>query len=242
MPYNLKHTRTTRTTRRAPVRRRTNTTSTRVRRMYKKKGVITTFNPQPHFGPGARLRTKLNFTINASIGSVAGAMTPIQYRLNSLYDPEVALGGGQPMYFDQLAAIYSRYRVWNCKVSLCVHGTLAADAFVVAAPNNNGMALASIDFTRLQQAPGAFPIMVTNSYGKAIWATRTYSIPKHMGMSVLNYAGSDDTQAQIGADPNDAIYFAVGCVNPASVTTGINYVLKLEYDVEFFDQNLPSIS
>jgi len=39
--------------------------------------------------------------------------TPVDYkfRMNWLYDPDAEVGGGQPMYRDQFAAIYNRYKV-----------------------------------------------------------------------------------------------------------------------------------
>jgi len=38
------------------------------------------------------------------------------YRMNSVFDPEAALGGGQPIGFDQLAAKYSYYQVYGAKI------------------------------------------------------------------------------------------------------------------------------
>ena len=38
------------------------------------------------------------------------------FRTNSLYDPDNATGGHQPMYFDQLGALYDRYSVLSSKI------------------------------------------------------------------------------------------------------------------------------
>jgi len=39
-------------------------------------------------------------------------------RMNNINDPVYALGGGQPMYFDQLALLYSNYTVYGCSATL----------------------------------------------------------------------------------------------------------------------------
>ena len=39
------------------------------------------------------------------------------YRLTSGFDPDNSLGGGQPTYWDQLATVYSRYRVNGAKIT-----------------------------------------------------------------------------------------------------------------------------
>ncbi|AXH74082.1 MAG: capsid protein [Incitativirus reperis] len=48
-------------------------------------------------------------------GATAGA---VYYRLNSLYDPDSAAGGHQPMQYDQLTGIYRSYLVHACKIEL----------------------------------------------------------------------------------------------------------------------------
>ncbi|HHZ94411.1 MAG TPA: hypothetical protein EYN67_02375 [Flavobacteriales bacterium] len=42
------------------------------------------------------------------------------YQLNNLFDPQVALGGHQPMYYDSFAAIYNEYLVTSAKVIITV--------------------------------------------------------------------------------------------------------------------------
>lgn len=38
--------------------------------------------------------------------------------MNSLYDPDFTGTGGQPFYFDQLSAVYNRYRVLRAEFSV----------------------------------------------------------------------------------------------------------------------------
>ena len=40
------------------------------------------------------------------------------FGVNCLYDPYLALGGGQPLYFDQLSAIYNHYTVMRSRIKV----------------------------------------------------------------------------------------------------------------------------
>lgn len=47
----------------------------------------------------------------------------ITYRANSLFDPNFAVGGGQPTGFDQWTNFFSKYRVTACKMTVHFHNS-----------------------------------------------------------------------------------------------------------------------
>ncbi len=55
-------------------------------------------------------RTKIAFHSRVNMGGSAGVIVQ-KYRGNDLYDPDVSGVGGQPEGFDQLMALYERFRV-----------------------------------------------------------------------------------------------------------------------------------
>lgn len=61
--------------------------------------------------------------VNTSLATV--------YRANSLYDPEVGLGGHQPLGFDQLCLFYNHFIVVGSKISMTPIGKSAANAIPV---------------------------------------------------------------------------------------------------------------
>lgn len=63
--------------------------------------------------------TKLKWTANVNV--TGATATNKAYYLNSLYDPGGSIWGTQPMLFDQLAAIYSSYKVYACKVMIRIN-------------------------------------------------------------------------------------------------------------------------
>lgn len=52
-----------------------------------------------------RVRTTLKFSDTYLLASTAG-FAYYEYSGNSAYDPDVTGGGGQPLFFDQYAALY----------------------------------------------------------------------------------------------------------------------------------------
>lgn len=65
------------------------------------------------------LRTTLKYHQDIGISSASGAVAGNTFRANSLYDPDETGTGHQPMYFDQLAAVYGRYQVVASTIRVC---------------------------------------------------------------------------------------------------------------------------
>lgn len=65
--------------------------------------------------------TKLTYaeayvSTQSSVGGITG--NPLEYSLNSLFDPNISGGGHQPYGFDQLTPMYSAYRVIGCSIQI----------------------------------------------------------------------------------------------------------------------------
>lgn len=57
------------------------------------------------------IRTTLKYHQDIGITSASGVVNGNTFRANSCFDPDETGTGHQPMYFDQLAAVYGRYQV-----------------------------------------------------------------------------------------------------------------------------------
>ena len=71
-------------------------------------------------GKGFPDRLTTNVVYSDSFILDPSAVTPTPYKtylLTSGFDPDNALGGGQPTYWDQLATVYSRYKVNGAKIT-----------------------------------------------------------------------------------------------------------------------------
>ena len=78
-------------------------------------------------------------------------------RLNGPYDPQVALGGSQPQYYDMLASMYSTYMVRGAKISCTFSPTTSSTAgdgpYVVGVKCGRAAALVTTNPSILTQMP-----------------------------------------------------------------------------------------
>lgn len=92
------------------------------RRMYKSMKPRWN-NPLPHTGYFKMKYNSITQTTSPlQIGN--GWIDDVTYNANSMYDPEAALGGGQPMGFDQycgMAGPFNRYKVLASKIKVFIH-------------------------------------------------------------------------------------------------------------------------
>lgn len=93
-------------------------------RPYKKKKTSSSF-VRSATGPQTLVR-KLRYCTRKTIdGGAAGAATNLFIRANGCFDPEVAVGGHQPMGFDQYMALYDHFKVLKstCTVTFLANAT-----------------------------------------------------------------------------------------------------------------------
>ena len=81
------------------------------------------------------LRYVENFALNTGAATVATAV----YSMNGLFDPSIAVGGHQPMFFDNYMAIYSRYRVNRAYISFIALDTHVTPTSYQTGGNTTGM-------------------------------------------------------------------------------------------------------
>jgi hypothetical protein len=61
---------------------------------------------------------KHRYVETLGVTATGGVLVRAQYLTNGMFDPQVAVGGHQPMYFDQLAALYNHFTVVKSKITV----------------------------------------------------------------------------------------------------------------------------
>lgn len=135
-------------------------------RRYSTVGIARWKNPLPHSG-----YYKMKYCSITQMGhlTIANNYTDIDvFNANSMYDPEEALGGGQPMGFDQFCganAPFNRYKVVASKITVNVHNTndtMRTIRVSVLPTLDNTMTQAS--FIVLQSMPNCKQIVMENQH------------------------------------------------------------------------------
>lgn len=89
-----------------------------MKRVARRASGMTVRNKLNRFGHTGTVQPNTYFAVlpffhrSALLLSLSSGPVVTSYRANSLFDPTVASGGGQPRGFDQLATLYKRYQVY----------------------------------------------------------------------------------------------------------------------------------
>lgn len=190
--------------------------------------------------------TKIRYSTLDALSFIASG-NPVyrQYRLNSPYDPYFSVGGGQPYGYDQLEALYNRYRVFGCKYHIefaTRNGSYHAEVAVGLRPNSTVHTSMN---TILESPYNQHRTMGVLGSNKAVQTISGYaSIAKVFGQSKKQVASDLDFSAQVTANPLHQPILTVYLYN---MTTNQNldcaYRITLEYFTCFYDRKaLPGSS
>jgi hypothetical protein len=208
------------------------------RRRARKKGKM----PQGHLvmdrlQPGGFPRSRvvdMPYVIALDLASTSGSFAVWQFTANSLYDPEVAAGGHQPMGRDQWAAFYNHYVVRSCTIEVdFVHkDNSTPTAALVGIELTDDSTVSSNYAETIEQQKGTWDLLPptgsARSRQKALYDARSF----------FNIDDVKDNQDRIGANfgtaATELAIFTVWCQAP-DLTTDLGVVtilVRLNYRVE----------
>lgn len=173
---------------------------------------------------------------NISTSLTTGVGSNQVFRLNSIFDPNAAVGGTQPYQYDMFATAYNRYRVLRCgwKVTFAA---AAAGYQAVVGPVNGSIAVNVSDLVTLTAAcmlPYA-TYVVYNLGAMPKTVTGRQPLNKINGTSLVEFLADDRFEAQIGANPAEVLSLNIGVYNPTGSTITVSYFVELWYYVDLHD-------
>jgi len=175
-----------------------------------------------------RFITKQKYSTSFPITAITGSYT---FNLNSVYDPDRTGIGHQPYGFDQLAALYNRYRVIKC--SYVINGYADSNALRIACLATNELpSLASV--SDLVERPRA-RFVVQYPGANTQYLKGSVSIPSLVGRSKAQYMADDRYQATVTNDPAELALLQVAVAGMNDGGAAATLVITLEYTVEYFD-------
>lgn len=220
-------------------RKRSSTKRPSKRRRLAYSGKSTrTVNPQSmvvHRGIGLpdKLRTKLMYCESIALGNFTSSI--LQYKafnLSQPYDPDPAIGGGQPTYYDQLSAIYNEVNVVGAKMTVTFvktdnSGITSDGPYMVGVIGGVSSTPATTDAPTLcTTANSQWDILHTQATKNCV---ATYS-PRMLSANGTNESSTLGTSAA---------YYGIVWASPqgTAVTGVVNAIVSIEYICDFFSLN-----
>lgn len=169
-------------------------------------------------------------------GPAANLIVVNEYRANGMYDPEVAVGGHQPMGFDQLMEQYNHYTVLRavCEIenmsaiyynNVIACGALSAESGAVTASFNAG----GVNGIREMPITSRDTLITIGQYDQASRTVRlVFDAPKFFGKTAWNLIGDSRFQGTDSADPTEDAVFSLVLYSPNLANeSGHNFPFKV---------------
>lgn len=141
-------------------------------RKYKRYSKIPT---APSFN--ARL-LKLKYADQKVYTSTSGAISSNIYSCNDLFDPDVTGVGGQPLFRDQMYALYARGRVISFSIKVTCTSNSAVPFKIVLYPAQSGASDTNLELAQVR--PGAISRLY-NPNGPPIYLKKYLSVDRYFG-------------------------------------------------------------
>lgn len=176
-----------------------------------------------------RYITKMKYSQPAVLAVTNGYVQVMN--LNSVFDPDRTGVGHQPYGFDQLAALYNRYRVIGCSYNITAYNGTTPIRFG-ALPTNEVPPIGNLD--ELCENPRSrWAIQVPGGNTKMI---KGYvSIPSLTGRTKAQYMADDRYQSTVTGNPQELALLSIYAQTLANVNVDVNVTITMNYTVEFFD-------
>jgi len=163
-----------------------------------------------------------------------GVTGAIVYRLNAPYDPDQAAGGGQPVYWDQMVAVYSHYKVLRANVTIRASNPSAKDYYIgYRIRRSTDLSSLSLTYSQFKVLPYTHlePLTLNGNGVKSLTVSVIPSIiwgetPKAMRID-------EEYGAAVNAVPTKEVYIDVVAYNPNGVAVSTNVEIMIDYTFEF---------
>lgn len=178
----------------------------------------------------------LKYAENLQLNLAATTGSQYSFNLNSIFDPDRTGVGHQPYGFDQLAALYNRYRV--LKANWRVVFSPANTSYQALVLPLNGTLVASITTSGTWNTAAESPrakTWIQGASGQSKEIVGGISLNDLNGCLWVEYLGDDRFEAQVTNSPIELMTLNIGLYNPGASAIIINYNVEIWYEVDLHD-------
>lgn len=162
-----------------------------------------------------------------------------QFRLNSIYDPDVTGGGHQVMGRDQWATLYAHYRVYKAVVQVDFSAGTSEIVTCGLTPFPSTASL-SDGVDAIENPKSKWVSVNVGSGPRRI--VKTYYPANIMGLTSAQYKANEDCSAAIASNPANAIYLNMWADYSTGSAFAYQATLKITYFCELYSPILLTTS
>lgn len=197
-----------------------------------RRAAATAVRPRTSVTLGKGFPKRLTFTHkydeHFDLTSTGGIINNFVYSCNSLYDPNVTSTGHQPIYFDQLTALYDHYTVIGAKATFTVTPLTAnATGFWIGAYVDDDANTAVVTgISTLAEQTTAKVVQVAPNANNTYRLTLKWSAKKVFGGSIL---GNNRLQGTAIASPTENQNFVISVQGFGNTDVTVKVKAHIEY-------------
>lgn len=199
------------------------------RKAYVKKPSPTRNLGTVTFGRGLPDKVLVTHTYHTfiTIGSTFGSTGNWFFRANGMYDPDFTGGGHQPLYFDQLSAIYNHFRVIksNMKLRLTSRGT-GNPVMVTGVMLNDDTSGTINGETLCEQKRARSMTLAQGTNDNTYRLSERFSAYSTFGKESM---GNDSLIGSGANDPSELTFFQIFCYSPLLGSGTIDLEVTIDY-------------
>lgn len=189
------------------------------------------------------LRTQMCYTqYFGMVESASGIGASYSFRLNDLFDPDFTGTGQQPVAFDQLSTLYTRFRVLSVAVDV-VYNNRAATGAVVGFFPSSASTLPAAAVSWPAQPFSKHTIIANSAAGPAVGRlTSRFDIPTVLGMKSKEYLSDLDFTGTPTSSPIRTPYLHAYIFWQSGTVAVCDAFICMRYVVEWSQPLLNSMS
>jgi len=164
------------------------------------------------------------YTQTVLITSTSGVMQQLHWSANGMFAPFASGTGHQPLYFDQMGALYNHYTVIGSKCAFKIVPSSGSQLAMVVGSYVNDDTTAQTAINTIGELSSGNRILIGADSDKNYTMRKKWSAKKYFGGSVL---ANNDLEGTTVGNPNEQSYYNIS-LQAADATSTVSCWLDVE--------------
>lgn len=179
---------------------------------------------------------------SANIALTAGRPTVqlLKSYRSSTFDPDFAVGGHQPLWYDQYQTLYQKYRVYGIKYDITVQNVGQNEVFYVLVRPGSAQIVESNYETLMERKNCQWRVGGSVNGGGRIRLKGYMSVAKTLGVPKKQVALDDEFESAWGNNPPKQAFLNMYVANWLGSGTTLTYTVRLTYFASLHDRVTPA--